>query len=461
MSEVLKSASSGWISTRTAFLKPMRSNALFHSSAPSRIAPRYFSAPIAVDPVDDRHLGFGQFGRGIAFFQAPAIDVAIDRNTPVIGGEIPAIGTEITDPVVSQARPHRYVRQLGQRIVKPQEQAAYIRHRRWGLRVELSGHGTRHAAQRVVRSDVERNECRRAAYLAEERIARVERIRLAIDLLQAQCRAHQVREKQRVCLHQYRFTFGVRLRHNGGAGEQAIRKAIGNGARLGSARLRRVLHVPGDELNIGADLAKVDDERRAKAARNDAAHGPGEEAVLAQSLVHVRGKEVGVVKLVGPISSHTLSSFCHTWKRPGSSLASRLTSANERNVEGVGAAGVLPGAPARRCALAIACGDGATTGVAPGNAVRAGGVATGGASGTVAQPARMHTTTIVTTENERAYIGRLGFKRRVRRATNAVAPKRFPRRRRSQRALLRRRNSRRDCCRYAPPVRKDSGSRGR
>ena len=40
MSDVLKSASSGWISTLIAFLKPMRSNALFHSSTPSRIAPR-------------------------------------------------------------------------------------------------------------------------------------------------------------------------------------------------------------------------------------------------------------------------------------------------------------------------------------------------------------------------------------------------------------------------------------
>src|SRR3954469_4160101 len=46
--------------------------------------------------------------------------------------------------------------------------------------------------------------------------------------------------------------------------------------------------------------------------------------------------------------------------KPGSSCASRVTSANVRSRLGGGpggCTGVLPGAPARRCALAIAMGD--------------------------------------------------------------------------------------------------------
>ncbi len=43
MSAVSKVASSGWIFTWIASLKPMRSKALFHSSTPSAIAWRYFT----------------------------------------------------------------------------------------------------------------------------------------------------------------------------------------------------------------------------------------------------------------------------------------------------------------------------------------------------------------------------------------------------------------------------------
>ncbi len=42
-SSVSKSASSGWTRASMAFLKPMRSNALFHSRMPAVIASRYFS----------------------------------------------------------------------------------------------------------------------------------------------------------------------------------------------------------------------------------------------------------------------------------------------------------------------------------------------------------------------------------------------------------------------------------
>ena len=42
-SSVSQSALSGCTSTRTAFLKPMRSKALFHSSTPAVIGARYFS----------------------------------------------------------------------------------------------------------------------------------------------------------------------------------------------------------------------------------------------------------------------------------------------------------------------------------------------------------------------------------------------------------------------------------
>ena len=42
-SSVSQSASSGCTSTRIAFLKPMRSKALFHSSTPAVMAGRYFS----------------------------------------------------------------------------------------------------------------------------------------------------------------------------------------------------------------------------------------------------------------------------------------------------------------------------------------------------------------------------------------------------------------------------------
>ena len=45
-SSVSKSASSGWISTRNAFLKPIFSNALFHSSTPALIAARYLSGTV-------------------------------------------------------------------------------------------------------------------------------------------------------------------------------------------------------------------------------------------------------------------------------------------------------------------------------------------------------------------------------------------------------------------------------
>ena len=42
-SAVSKSASAGWTFTWIASLKPMRSNALFHSSTPSVMGLRYFS----------------------------------------------------------------------------------------------------------------------------------------------------------------------------------------------------------------------------------------------------------------------------------------------------------------------------------------------------------------------------------------------------------------------------------
>jgi hypothetical protein len=81
-----------------------------------------------------------------------------------------------------------------------------------------------------------------------------------------------------------------------------------------------------------------------------------------------------------------------------------LTSANVRNADGVAAAGALPGAPASRCALAMACADGGVMTAAAGVAaaeeagragtVPAGALLAGGASGSVAQAASMQATTM-------------------------------------------------------------------
>ena len=157
--------------------------------------------------------------------------------------------------------------------------------------------GSGDAAQRVVRGHVERSERGLAAQLSEIRVARVECVRLAIRLLQAHGRARQVVQEQRVGLHQHRLALRMRLRCDGGAGQQAVRKSRGHRARFRRSRLRRVLHVPGDHLHVGADLAEHDDLRRTEAAGKAAAHRSGEEAVLAQALIQVRGKEERLVEL--------------------------------------------------------------------------------------------------------------------------------------------------------------------
>ena len=88
----------------------------------------------------------------------------------------------------------------------------------------------------------------------------------------------------------------MRLRDDGGAGEQAVGERLRDGARLGRAGLRRVLEVLREQLDGVADLVERDDLLRIEWMP---CHHAAEDAVLADALVEVRLEEVDLVELVG------------------------------------------------------------------------------------------------------------------------------------------------------------------
>ena len=96
-SRVSKSASSGWTSTRIASLKPIRSNALFHSSTPAVMVARYLYGHAAVDPVDDRLDRLRERGRRVLLLEAPAVDEALARRALQVVAEVEAAALEVAD----------------------------------------------------------------------------------------------------------------------------------------------------------------------------------------------------------------------------------------------------------------------------------------------------------------------------------------------------------------------------
>ena len=93
----------------------------------------WYSGGPCVDPVHDRLLGLGQRRRRVLLLEAPAVDVVNDRNAAVVGREVPHVRAEVADARVGDARAHRRVRQLGERVVEAQEQAADVGQRGWRL----------------------------------------------------------------------------------------------------------------------------------------------------------------------------------------------------------------------------------------------------------------------------------------------------------------------------------------
>ncbi len=89
---------------------------------------------------------------------------------------------------------------------------------------------------------------------------------------------------------------GMRLRDDRRAREQAVRERLRDGARLGRARLRRVLDVLREQLDGVADLVERDD---LLGTERIPGHHAAVDPVLADALAHVRLEEVDLVELVG------------------------------------------------------------------------------------------------------------------------------------------------------------------
>ena len=134
-----------------------------------------------------------------------------DRNAAIVGREVPHVGAEVSDAGIAGARVHRRVRQLGDRVMEPEEQAADVGHRGGWVGSGLTRLGNHDAGERVVRRHVERDEVRLAVHFAKRRVAGIERIGLAIGLLEPRRGAGQVGEEERVGLDQHRLALRMRL----------------------------------------------------------------------------------------------------------------------------------------------------------------------------------------------------------------------------------------------------------
>ena len=140
---------------------------------------------VAVDPENDRFLGFRERGRRILFLEPPALDqVDLGRQRGVVA-VVEALLHEVADAVVGDARAHRLLGQLGDVVVEAEEEAADIRDRRRWRRGEIRSRGRlAHALQGIVGVDVDRDQVGRCARLRDRRISRVERIGLPIGALE-------------------------------------------------------------------------------------------------------------------------------------------------------------------------------------------------------------------------------------------------------------------------------------
>ena len=263
--------------------------------------PAVLLGDVAVEPVGDRLFRFGQRRRRILLFEPPTSDMPDDRQAPVVRGEIQPVGPEVANAFVGDARAHRLGGKARETVVESQEQAADVGQRgrrlggrrRRGRRVR-GRHGD--PRQRVMRGDRERHQVRRTAHLGERRVAGVERVGLAIGPLQHGGRARNIGEQQSVGVDENRLAFRMRLRDHGRAGEQAVGERLGDGARVGRALLRRVLHILCEQLDGIADLVERDDLFRREGPPR---HHPAVDPVFPDALVEVRLEEVELVELAG------------------------------------------------------------------------------------------------------------------------------------------------------------------
>jgi len=98
-------------------------------------------------------------------------------------------------------------------------------------------------------------------------------------------------EQERVRLDQHRLPFRMRLRGDRCGREQALGERLGDGTRLRRPGCREVALVARDELDVGADLAELDEVR--------AAHHPAIDPVLAEAAGEVDGKEQRLAEQLG------------------------------------------------------------------------------------------------------------------------------------------------------------------
>ena len=87
----------------------------------------------AIEPEGDRLDRLRQGSARVLLLQAPAIDLMAARRARQIVAEVLHHGVEVTDARIRPARPHRLLRQHGQRVVHAEEQAAHV-----GQRVRVS-----------------------------------------------------------------------------------------------------------------------------------------------------------------------------------------------------------------------------------------------------------------------------------------------------------------------------------
>ena len=247
----------------------------------------------AVDPVDDRLDRLGERRVGILLLEPPAVDVALPRRALQVVAEIEATAFEVADARVGLAAMHRLGRQSRQRIVDAEKQAARIGHgtRRRRLRHARRRARLRHRDRRgrVVAEHLENEQIRRRPRFGDRRIARVERVALAIAALQIHAEAEQVGEEQRVRLDQHRLALGL-----GQAQHRRAREQAGRIGGLDRERFRRsgpgeVADVAPDQLHLVVDAAELDDPA--------VLHQAAEEAAFADAALKLGRKKEGLVEV--------------------------------------------------------------------------------------------------------------------------------------------------------------------
>ena len=255
----------------------------------------------AVDPERDRLDRLRQLSGRVLLLQTPAVDVGLARRAQQIVGEVVDAGAEVADARIGQARRHRHVGQLGQRVVQAEGQAARVRQR---ARRRRRRHARRRAGLRhgeaggvEVGVDVEHHLLGQRADRREVGVARLERITLAVVALQGHAQAEHVAEEKRRGLDQHCLALRVRRTGHLCGAEQAVGKTGGHGAaarRLGITA--GVIGVDRHQLHQVVDAAELD-QLRAPGAAIAADHRAAVEAGLADALRNLRREEERFVEV--------------------------------------------------------------------------------------------------------------------------------------------------------------------